>query len=419
MSGLGGMLSAALPAVGAAAGGVLGAAGTMGFGAGVGAAGGAALGAAIANWFNSEEAAKATKEERNRMQDLLQKIQVPDFATKEPGIPEYDVSRIDPEDLKLVRKYVPQVAPYVAESRPDLIKESGAMTQGRDAQIAALKQLRGIAGQTTDPELQAALSRANHSSQDAAQSRQASILDAAQRRGGMSPSALVAAQMIGSSQAMARGADQSQNAAAEAYRNRLQALRDSASLGGNIRSADVSEQSHNADIINSFNQRTAANQQNYGQYAANTQNAGQQYNIGQEQRIADANAAGRTRSLERQQDNSNRYKGITYDAQLGQQNRAVDAKKQQFAGEMAKYGQQVPLSAMRQQEISGTAQRNANVAGAVTDIAGMYGANKTAEADRVTQEAERQKDRDLWRSIYGIKQPQDPYGMPPMGPARG
>ena len=62
---------------------------------------------------------------------------------------------------------------------------------------------------------------------------------------------------------MGRSAQQSQQAATEAYKNRLQQLMKSGDLGASMEQRDLSLQEKNADIINQFNQMTSKNYQNW------------------------------------------------------------------------------------------------------------------------------------------------------------
>jgi hypothetical protein len=99
----------------------------------------------------------------------------------------------------------------------------------------------------------------------------------------------LAAQLSGQEQAMSDQASASRAAAMESYRNRLQALRDSAGLGGQISDSDWSRQSQNAGIINAFNQRLSQNAQNQANLNTGIMNDGSKFNINLAQDVADKN----------------------------------------------------------------------------------------------------------------------------------
>lgn len=248
-----------------------------------------AAGTALAQYLNSERARELSREERARLEQLLNKIETPNF----------DLEQLEPEEYQMLETYTPEVAPYVAEEAPQLVQMSRDMQQGRGAQMDALSQLRQIAAQERDPAMMAALEEASRRAQTDAQSRQQSILQDAARRGigsGAMGAASIAAQLGGAASGMERSAQEGRLAAMEAYRNRLGALRDSANLGGDIYQQDFRTQSTNADIVNRFNQRLAQRQQDYGQYRAEQLNRAQLQNMQGRQRAADANVEARNRA---------------------------------------------------------------------------------------------------------------------------
>ena len=303
-----------------------------------------AAASAIAQFVNSERGRAASRRERESLQRTLEAIQQPDF----------DLEQLRPEDYAVVQQYVPEIAPYVAEAAPRLVETTQHMMQGRGAQMDALSQLRSTARQSTDPAFQARLEEASRQSQADAQSRQNSILMRQQRMGqgqGAGGMASIAAQLQGAGDSMERGAAAGRQGAIESYRNQQAAIRDSANLGGNIYNQDMNLGKSNADIINSFNQRSAANQNRYNQYRANTGNIAQQQNIASAQRVADQNVG-----------NRNKYKNMAH----------YDIPQQNYNNELSKYGHRADNSRARQQEITDrTSDYNQGISG--LGEAGMSG----------------------------------------------
>jgi len=243
---------------------------------------------AIAQYMNSEQARRSGSAERRRMRELFSKLQTPDF----------DMEELKPEEYSMVEEYLPELAPYVAEAAPQLIETTDAMRTGRTAQLDALGQLRSTASQERDPAFMAAIEQASRQGQADAQSRQQSILQDQARRGvgsGAMGAGSLAAQLQGAASGMERSAEEGRAAAMESYRNRQAAIRDSATLGGQINQQEFNQGSRNADIINSFNQRLSTNLNAYNQNRADEVNRGNLRNIDARQRSADKNVDARNR----------------------------------------------------------------------------------------------------------------------------
>jgi hypothetical protein len=199
------------------------------------------------------------------------------------------MSKFTPEVYKVVEKYVPKLAPVIREANPTLVKETAEGKEGRQAQLDALRRLKSVAAGGVDPLFSGAMAEAAQRSQTEAQSRSQSLLQDFARRGQMGSGMQLAAQLSGQEQAMSDQASASRAAAMESYRNRLQALRDSAGLGGQISDSDWSRQSQNAGIINAFNQRLSQNAQNQANLNTGIMNDGSKFNINLAQDVADKN----------------------------------------------------------------------------------------------------------------------------------
>lgn len=267
---------------------------------------------ALAQLYQAEKARGANERRLRELQADFDRLVPPEYnlspmdppAFIKQSVPEpsFNMADVTPEQFKLIGKYTPQIAAKVAEQRPELLKESAAAKEGRSAQMNALQRLKAISQQESDPELAQALANANRQAQIQAQSRQQSILQDMARRGGLTSGMGVAAQLQSSSDAMERHAMQSQAAAAEQYRNRLAALRDSATLGGQIRGDEMAMEGRNVDIINDFNARTARSAQDWQNRRADVLNDAQRQNLAAEQRVADANVDTRNKYAQAQQE---------------------------------------------------------------------------------------------------------------------
>jgi hypothetical protein len=270
-------------------------------------------------YYNAERARKASKQRLNEIEGMFNAIVPPDLNIKiwdDPALvatipePAFNLEAVTPEMFERVGQYVPQAAEVIAERRPELVEASQEAQRGREAQMEALESFRRIARSDFDPELQQRLAQASRKSRTDAQSRQASILQDAARRGQAGSLATMASQMSAGEQAMQRQAIESQMAAAESYRNRLAALERSSDIGGQVRQSEMSEAARNADIINDFNQRTSTRYQQAAQQRADLANQAQMFNLREGQRVADANVQAR---------NQARYEGIDRGNRLRQQ----------------------------------------------------------------------------------------------------
>jgi hypothetical protein len=245
-----------------------------------------AIGSAIAQWSQSNNAAKASAAERDKIQQFYQNIKQPNF----------DPTSITPEDYQVLQKYIPEAAPYVAIGNPKVIEQTQGMAAGRQAQMEALQRLRGISSSINNPELTAQIQQAQQAAAQQANTQSQSILQQQARRGLLGSGNMIAAQLQAGSGAQQQEAASGQNAAIAAYQQRLQALQQGAQLGGQIQNEDVNLQAKNADILNRYNEMAANRAQQYGQYVAGQANDAQKYNVGMAQDVANANVSGRNQA---------------------------------------------------------------------------------------------------------------------------
>ncbi len=241
----------------------------------LGIVGGIAVGSAAMQWLNSERGRKASAREREAMMALVEKTELPDF----------DLADLTPEEYQLVGTYIPQVAPFVEEAAPELIRgQSEGAIRGREAEMEALARLRDMSMAGEDPLAVIQRNRAaREASQGASAARATALNQMAQRGMGGNSGLGFAAQLQGNSDAFLANALAGEQAAADAQGRRISALNDMASLGGQIRASDLDIESRNAQATNAFNQRLAANKQAWMNSRADIQNEAQRYNLGQRQ----------------------------------------------------------------------------------------------------------------------------------------
>lgn len=265
---------------------------------------------ALGQWLNSQEAQAATAQERARVQAIFDKLKSPDL----------DSTAFTPEDYKIVGKYIPSVAPYIAEIAPQTVKADTAdAVAGRDAQKEALQRLieTSRAGGMGDQLLQSQFGQANLAAAQAQQSQRSTLDSQMARRGQLGSGMQYAMQLAGGANPQMQAARSGENQAAEAYRAKLQALTGAANLGGQIRGEDVALNQSNAGIINAFNQRMADSMRANAMNQQNVQNTAQTYNLDRAQKAADLNVGNRNNATMRNQDLRNRNAQQTFDNQMG------------------------------------------------------------------------------------------------------
>lgn len=273
----------------------------------------------LLGFANSEAARRASAAELSKIEDLLNKIQTPNFSWAD----------ISPEEYSVVQKYVPKVADYIKEKDPTIVQRTEVGKEGLDAQLSALRRLKQVGESGVDAQSQLLQEQALKNAQIQNQGQQAQILNNFANRGMGGSGLELAAALSAQQSAGQQGALASQNAALDAYTQRLQALKDSAALGGNIENADTALQAKNAGIINDFNQRAAASRQAYENNSSNILNEAQLKNIGMAQDVANRNVAGRNSAQQLNQQMRNQLQQQNYDNQMAKANtlRGVSSDK--------------------------------------------------------------------------------------------
>ena len=301
--------------------------GALAAGAGVGIVSG------LMQWQNSKEARAASAAERARIGDLIEKLKDPEFDTR----------LILPEEYEVVEKYVPQVAEYVAEVAPEVVKAaSEGAVRGRQAQMETLDRLRNMSQSGDDVISRIATDEALESAAEPGSGQRELIQQQMARRGMGGSGMELVAQLTNQQNSNESAQEGAQKAAADAQLRRLQTMRDSAALGGDIRNQDVNMEAKNADIVNSYNTRQAQDRQAYLNNVANTMNDASVRNIGAKQTAADKNVQGRNTAITNQRDLVNNQKSATYNhqmnkanLQIGQAAKNIDAIQQEAADKNA------------------------------------------------------------------------------------
>jgi len=267
---------------------------------------GIAAASSIVQFLNSERGRAMAREERKRLEALIDKLESPQF----------DTSIITPPELKLLETYTPEVAQLVYEADPELITaDSDRAIAGKAAQQATLSRLEAIAaGQ--DPLGDATIIKAINDAIEASGTQRNAIL-ADMARQGMSPGSsaygLMQSQAAGQSQK--NMFDASLNAAIAERQRRQNAMGESAALGGKMLQSEIDLERMNDSIINAINQRNTQARRQYLANRANTLNDAQMRNQKERQRIYETNASNVFESQLRGQDLRNKQIQADYNTQ--------------------------------------------------------------------------------------------------------
>ncbi len=299
------------------------------------------IGSSVNQYITQQE----VKRQRRKVDDIIKKIKEPDF----------DFTKISPEDYKVLQKYEPEVADFVVEKNPTLVLSSKDGDFGRETQMDALSKYRNLSKTGEDAQSRLLTDSALRDSAIQDQGQRASIQDDMARRG-MSGSGLdLASQLMAQQGSSQRGTLAAQQQAMNAYNTRLDALKNSENLGGQIRSDDLNLAAQNAAISNDYNQRYAQNQNNYNQYASGERNDAQRMNISAAQQAADQNVENRNASAKSYQDMVN------------------SLKQQQFGNSVTKQGMLADNAQGRVQDaINAGKDREASMAATRGMIASFY-----------------------------------------------
>ncbi len=216
----------------------------------------------------------------------------------------------------------------------------------RNAEIAALSQMQDIAGEGgRDAQYRAAMNDAMNQTNQQMQGQTGAILQNAGERGALNSNMTTAAQLANAYSGNANAANASTNAAAQAEQRALQAIAESATLGGQINQQDYSQASQKAAAIDAINRYNAQNSQSQANMNTQGRNMAQASNLDLSQQVAGVNTGIRNNQAQ-------------YNAQLPQQ-----IFQDQLSKAAAQAGVALPTANMYQQGAQNQAATQGNLMG--------------------------------------------------------
>lgn len=365
----------------------------------------------IAGYFQAEKARKASKERLDKIEALFNRIKPPGYDLSIEAPPEMHKlnleknfaselpkTKFDKKLITAVGQYLPQFPKMVKEEAPQLLKETETTKKGKEAQEKALKEFQRIADQTNDPKFRLLVERAKKRAQSEAQSRGETLKTQMARRG-LAGSGLEIASNIGSNaEAMDRLADIEMQAAADAYRNRLEALARGSEIGRSLSQQDLEKQRYNLDLINQFNRRMSDREQRLEEMRAAGMNEAQLRNLGERQRLSELNrrradtiASREAEEARADVNRSDRLKMWSYGQRMANRDRANMLRRQMYEDELSRARGMAGLADTRNQYDFAAARDKINAFNSMADagskglslIGSMYGDNpKVSEVDK-------------------------------------
>lgn len=332
---------------------------------------GASIAAPIIGGIMGQEASRGNREAAQRAASEayaeLLKIGTPPDLSK----------RIIMEQFKKVGEYTPQLEQdiQIGTSKVEQIQEDPAL---RETQLSALKMIKDRASGGLNAEDRMNLNKIRQQVGIDTQGKLESIRQNMAARGLSGGGAELAAQLSAQQAGAAEESAMADRMAAQASAQALQAAMQSGQLGGQLRSQDFDVNKAKADAADRFNLFNVQNSVARQQRNVGSQNQGQMYNLGESQRMSDANIG--MENAERQRMNNAQRTYWQDQAQLA--NMRAGAK----LGQSNQYQQQANQDAQMWQ------QMGAGVgAGAAAGLNYMGAVNKKPNINIVSNDPEDMK----------------------------
>lgn len=255
-------------------------------------------------------------------------------------------------DLQLILSPLVQQGILTPEDYSTIIQKPSEFTNinldqtPRNAEIAALSQMQDIANEGgRDAQFRAAMNDAMNQTNTQMQGQSGAIMQNAAARGALNSNMTTAAQLANAYQGNAAASNAGINAAAQAEQRALQAIAESAQLGGQITSQDWTQASQKAQAMDAINRYNAQNSQAQANMNTQGRNLAQASNLDMANQFAQGNT-----NIKNQQ--------AQYNAQLPQQ-----VFQNQLAKAAAMNGVSIPMANLSQQNAQNQAATQGNLLG--------------------------------------------------------
>lgn len=370
----------------------------------------------IAQYYQAEKARKASQQRLDKIEALFRKLVPPNYDLSIEAPPEMHTenleknfakelpkTKFDKSLIKQVGEFLPDFPKLVKEEAPQLLKETKITKEDAERQREAIKEFDRIAKSETDPRFRLLVERAKKRAQSEAQSRGETIKTNMARRGISGSGLEMAAQLGSSASAMDRLADIEMQAAADAYKNRLEALATGSDLSAKLANRDMDKQRYNLDLINKFNERMSERSQKLEDRRSELQNEANIKNLRERQRLEELNRsrgdviAGREAEEARMDVNrADKIKEWTYRQRLAERDRLNKLRRQQYEDQLSQFRGMAGLEDARRTSEEQSSRDKISAIGTLGDTAGklsMLGARAYDPGNKLSEQEQTELER--------------------------
>lgn len=230
---------------------------------------------------------QSNKEKKDAKENLQSAVD----AYTSVGIPLPDELKYQIQQYTQAGIITPEEADTISQGQT-AFSDISVDSTGRDAEIAALKKLQEISDAGgNDAQYQEAIGNATDTINTQLRGQREAIMQDAAQRGTANAGTTLAAKLSGISDAT-RGANQAGvSAAADAEKRALEALSQSATIGGTVTAQDYAEEAAKASAIDAINKYNAQNAQSVESSNVAAKNAAQAANVAAAQSVSDKNVS--------------------------------------------------------------------------------------------------------------------------------
>jgi hypothetical protein len=245
--------------------------------------------------MSAEAEAKAAKRRQDAIDAIMKKVEE-GWTTAE-----FDMTPLTLEEFKSIEQYDPELAQFIQESAPQMVREGEARDAIR-AEKDALQRLTELSqtGETAIGRGQRELG--NFQAEAVGGRLREEALQELARTGQLRGGERILSETAAASDAAQRAREASLQAAAMEEQRRQQALGQVGDLASRMRQEEMTKERTNVDIANSFNQRLSMRRQAHLDNVAQQRNQAQQINQQRKLEIQQKNTAMRNamKEMERQ-----------------------------------------------------------------------------------------------------------------------
>jgi hypothetical protein len=203
-------------------------------------------------------------------------------------VPTVDEQKINLEDYALAGELNPTME-QLESLGPSAMQEISTDPRLRDAQMSALAKMQAEGSSGMNAQDRLTLNTARNSASRADRGRREQVLQQMAQRGMGGSGAELAAQLASSQNALVADQQSADQQAAAASARALQAIAQSGTMGGQIRSQDFNESAQKAQAADAINKFNASNRQGLNTRNTDRNNSASQFNLTNKQNVMNRN----------------------------------------------------------------------------------------------------------------------------------